>query len=75
MKQNHLIGVALGSSFFISLFFSRMQRVFKRAECNDRNYGAHREKLVRDILSSGLIEGVRGDAWALPEDVTESFAA
>eukprot|EP00959_Pyramimonas_sp_CCMP1952_P306495 6414576-Pyramimonas_sp.AAC.1 len=35
---------------------------------NNRNFAAYRENLVRKILKKGLMEGVRGEAWAIPSE-------
>eukprot|EP00959_Pyramimonas_sp_CCMP1952_P290743 6081665-Pyramimonas_sp.AAC.2 len=56
----------------LPLFNKKGLPVFHRHTINNRNYKAHRENLVKGILQSGLLEGVRGEAWALPtaDDVT-----
>lgn len=47
-------------------------KVFERHRINNRNLGAWREYLVRQIMSKGYHEGVRGQAWAVPSDTEAS---
>eukprot|EP00959_Pyramimonas_sp_CCMP1952_P366242 7670463-Pyramimonas_sp.AAC.1 len=51
----------------MAFFDSNNQPIFTRHKLNNRNFAAHRENLVRRILKQGLMEGVRGEAWAVPE--------
>jgi hypothetical protein len=49
----------------LSLFDEQGVPCLKRHKLNDRDHSAVREVLVKDVLKKGLIEGVRGEAWAI----------